>query len=281
MADRSAIITGGARGMGLATARIMAADHHIVLTDVDDAALAEAVAEIESLGGSAEFVVADVSDRAQVDAVFAAAANAGGLRAVVHAAGVSPHMGSAERLIEINAVGTINVVEASLAVADKGFAVVNVASIAAQVLPRFMIPTRAFRLATTDVAKFRDKLVAVATRTGRKMAAAQAYPISKAFVVWYSADRAAAFGAKGARILSVSPGSFDTAMGRLEESGGAGKLTEFAALKRFGRPDEIAELLAFCASTKPGYLTGVDILCDGGTKAGMGLREMITLARQA
>ncbi len=144
-----------------------------------------------------------------------------------------------------------------------------------------MIPKRAFRYASTDRDTFRRKLIAAATRTGRKMASAQAYPISKAFVVWYSADQAARFGAVGARILSVSPGSFDTEMGRIEESGGAGKLTEFAALKRFGRPEEIAELLAFCANDKPGYLTGVDILCDGGTKAGMGIKEMIALARKA
>jgi NAD(P)-dependent dehydrogenase (short-subunit alcohol dehydrogenase family) len=90
---------------------------------------------------------------------------------------------------------------------------------------------------------------------------------------------AAAFGARGARILSVSPGSFDTAMGRLEENSGAGKLTQYAALKRFGKPEEVAELLAFCASGKPGYLTGVDILCDGGTKAGLNLKGMISMAR--
>jgi NAD(P)-dependent dehydrogenase (short-subunit alcohol dehydrogenase family) len=281
MADKTAIITGGARGMGLATAKIMAGDHHIVLTDVDGEALASAVAEIESDGGTAEYVVADITDRTEVDAVFAAGTKAGGLRAVVHAAGVSPRMGSAEKIIEINAVGTINVVEAALAVADEGFAVVNVASIAAVMVPGFMIPKRAFRYARTDLDKFREKLVAASNRTGKKVAPKQAYPISKAFVIWYSAEMAAAFGASGARILSVSPGSFDTEMGRLEESGGSGQLTQFAALKRFGRPEEIAELLAFCASTKPGYLTGVDILCDGGTKAGMGLKEMITLARGA
>ena len=39
-----------------------------------------------------------------------------------------------------------------------------------------------------------------------------------------------------------------------------------AALKRFGPPKEFAELLAFCAISKPGYFTGVDMLCDGGTR---------------
>jgi NAD(P)-dependent dehydrogenase (short-subunit alcohol dehydrogenase family) len=46
-------------------------------------------------------------------------------------------------------------------------------------------------------------------------------------------------------------------------------LAELSALKRFGRPAEIAELLAFCANDKPGYLTGTDIVCDGGVMAAM------------
>jgi NAD(P)-dependent dehydrogenase (short-subunit alcohol dehydrogenase family) len=46
-----------------------------------------------------------------------------------------------------------------------------------------------------------------------------------------------------------------------------------------GRPDEVAELLAFCASDKPGYLTGVDILCDGGNMASMTLRDKLAVTR--
>jgi NAD(P)-dependent dehydrogenase (short-subunit alcohol dehydrogenase family) len=57
---------------------------------------------------------------------------------------------------------------------------------------------------------------------------------------------------------------FDTAMGRFEKKSGSERLVGYAALKRFGTLEEIAELLAFCASSKPGCLTGVDILCDGG-----------------
>ena len=55
-------------------------------------------------------------------------------------------------------------------------------------------------------------------------------------------------------------------MGRLEKESGSERLVATAALKRFGTPEEIAELLAFCASSKSGYFTGVDILCDGGTR---------------
>ncbi|MDV6307355.1 SDR family oxidoreductase [Gordonia amicalis] len=279
--DRTVIVTGGAGGMGLATARIMGRDHQVVLTDVREDPLASAVADLESSGIRARYVVADITDRGSVDALFATSAASAPVRAVVHAAGVSPQMGSAEKIIKINAVGTINITEASLAAAGEGFALVNVASIAGHMLPSVMVPRRTYRLATRDVEEFTRKMIANASRGPARMHPGSAYSLSKNFVIRHSADRAGAFGARGARILSVSPGSFDTEMGRLEEKSGSARLLEFAALKRFGRPDEIAELLAFCAGDKPSYLTGTDILCDGGTKAGLGIRGMLAMTRGA
>lgn len=71
----------------------------------------------------------------------------------------------------------------------------------------------------------------------------------------------------------------DTAMGRLEEKSGSGRLVDHAALQRYGRPEEVAEVLAFFASERPGFLTGTDILCDGGAKAGLGPKGGLALAR--
>ena len=70
-------------------------------------------------------------------------------------------------------------------------------------------------------------------------------------------------------MVSVSPGSVDTEMGRLEEQAGAGATVTDAAVPRWGMPEEMAELLAFCASDRAGYLTGTDILNDGGVIASM------------
>jgi NAD(P)-dependent dehydrogenase (short-subunit alcohol dehydrogenase family) len=274
-----AIITGGAGGMGLATARVIGPERHVVIGDVRADRLDEATAQLRAEGIENTPVTCDLTDRASVDALFARAAQVGDVAAVVHTAGVSPQMGSAEMIIRINALGTVHVAEASLAVATDGFALVNVASIAGHMLPGFLVPTRTYRLALTDHERFARKLVRAASRGPKSMHPGSAYSLSKAFVIWYSRMRAADFGAKGARILSVSPGSFDTDMGRLEEKAGAGKLVEYAALKRFGQPEEIAELLAFCASPKASYLTGIDILCDGGTRAGLGPRDMLTMAR--
>ena len=265
--------------MGLATAKILGRDHRLVISDVKEDALATAIGELAALGIAAEPVAADITARASVDALFAAASSLGQLTSVVHTAGVSPLMGDAGFIIRVNALGTVNVTEAALAVASERLALVNVASIAGHLTPSLIVPRRTYKLALTDHAEFTRKLTAAASRGPRGMRPGAAYSLSKNFVIWYTAKMAAAFGAKSARILSVSPGTFDTAMGRLEEKSGSAKLVDYAALKRYGSPDEIAELLAFCASDKPGYLTGIDILCDGGTRAGMTVKDMITMAR--
>ena len=75
--------------------------------------------------------------------------------------------------------------------------------------------------------------------------------------------------------MSVSPGSVDTEMGRLEEQAGAGAMVTDAAVPRWGKPEEMAELLAFCASDRAGYLTGTDILNDGGVIASMRERARV------
>lgn len=276
---RTAIITGGTGGMGLATARILGRDHHIVLADLDQQRLDAAVAELRALDISAEGIVSDITDRGSVDRLFAEADRGRELRAVVHTAGVSPQMGDARFIIRINALGTINVVNAALAVATEGLAVVNVASIAGHTAPGALVSKRRNRLALTDPARFVKKLTAAVRLVPAGIRGGIAYGLSKQFVIWYSQEMAARFGAQKARILSVSPGSFDTSMGRLEKKSGSERLLLAAALKRFGTPEEMAELLAFCASDRAGYLTGIDILNDGGTKAGFTPAVALKIAR--
>jgi NAD(P)-dependent dehydrogenase (short-subunit alcohol dehydrogenase family) len=273
------VITGGAGGMGLATARIVGRDHPLVITDVGEERLDVAVLELHGAGIDVQAFAADVTDRASVDAVFDAARARGPISAVINTAGLSPLMGSGELILGVNALGTIHVNEAAYAAAGEGLAVVNVASMAGHLLPRLASPTRAYRLALTDPSACLAGLERAVARVPAKSRSGLAYSISKNFVIWYSAAQAARFGAKGARVLSVSPGSFDTEMGRLEIRSGSEKMLRYAALKRFGTPDEIAEVLAFCASEKAGYLTGTDVLVDGGNVAGFGLKAMIAIAR--
>jgi NAD(P)-dependent dehydrogenase (short-subunit alcohol dehydrogenase family) len=272
------VITGGAGGMGTATAAIVGRDHAVVLADVRAERLDAAVAALKDRGISATGVPADVTDPDAVGAVFDTASGLGELVSVIHTAGVSPSMGDADYVMRTNAVGTATVGERFHASAPPGAALVNVASMAAYLLPAEMIPAQHFPVALSDPAAFLEKMRPAWESLPEEYRSGIAYGVSKSFVRWYSSAQAERFTAKGLRVLSISPGSTDTEMGRLEESAGAGAMVADAAVPRWGLPEEMAELLAFCAGDKAGYLTGTDILNDGGVVASM--TERARLAAQ-
>jgi NAD(P)-dependent dehydrogenase (short-subunit alcohol dehydrogenase family) len=267
--NRVSVITGGAGGMGVATANIVGRDHTLVLCDVRQDRLTTAAANLEDLGISATVVNCDVTDRREVADLYDTANGLGTLTSVIHTAGVSPSMGAADYIMRTNAIGTVNVNEAFHATAGEGAVIVNVASMSAYMLPAEMIPTEQFPLAIQDADAFMDAMMTACTIAPENMRSGISYAVSKSFVKWYSESQAERFSARGLRIVSISPGSVDTEMGRLEEQAGAGAIVAKAAVPRWGKAEEMAELLAFCASDKAGYLTGTDILNDGGVVASM------------
>lgn len=274
------VITGGAGGMGLATAKLIGKEaFHVVLSDVNQDRLDAAVQELAQLGIASTAVCSDIADRVSVEALVDTARQLGHVRGVVHTAGVSPQMGDAAFIVRINVLGTVNIAQAFLPCVDEGFSLVNVASSAGHMLPGFMIPTGVYKLAFSDPDALQRKLTARARRGPKKLGPGVAYSLSKNFVMWYTRQLAATYGAKGGRVVSVSPGSFDTSMGQLEKKSGSDKLLDYAALKRFGKPEEVAELLAFLGSGKAAYISGTDILIDGGTKAGFGLKGFVAMVR--
>ena len=275
------VITGGAGGIGLAAATIIGRERLVVICDVSRSRLEAAATQLGALGIECEPMACDVTDRASVTELVDASTALGSVASVIHTAGISPSMGSPEHILRVNALGTALVNEAFYSVAAEGFAIVNVASMAAHTFPNLLIPRRRFKEALRNEDRFVDSMTSACKLVPSRMRPGFAYSISKNFVVWYCSSQAARFGSRGARIVSVSPGSIDTSMGRLEELAGSGAMLKYAALQRFGKPEEIAELLAFCASPKAGYLTGVDIICDGGVLASIRLRDLIAVARDA
>ena len=261
--------------MGLAAAKIVGRDHPVVICDVSQDRLDAAVAALGEADVECTAVVCDITDQKSVAELVETSSAVGPVASVIHTAGLSPSMGSADLIIRVNAVGTVNINEAFLPLAHAGFAIVNVASMAAHMPPQTVIPTDSFGYALENQDVFMEKMMSACNVAPDEARPGLSYSLSKSFVVWYCKSQAPRFGRRGARVVSVSPGSIDTPMGRLEEQSGAGAMIDFAALKRFGKPEEIAELLAFCAGEKAGYLTGADILCDGGVIAA------IDLAKQA
>lgn len=262
------VITGGSSGMGFAAAKRMGRrGYTLVLAARTPSKLDSALAALAAEGIDAVACRCDISDWGSVQQLAARAQSLGEVTAVLHIAGMSPHMGSAEAIMRGNALGTVHIHDAFYPVLAEGGVLVDTSSMSAYLAPEWIMPKKAFRLAQTDRDAFLKKMMARVNLLPAKSRAGTAYAISKYFVIQYAKKEAARFGQRGVRVLSVTPGNFDTPMGELE-AGEAGAYLKFNALPRLGRPDEIAALFEAVCDPAMGYLTGTDILCDGGCVAG-------------
>lgn len=257
------VVTGGGSGMGLETAKILGKDHKIILAGRTVSKLDSAIAELKALGIDAIAYPCDAGDRASVKNLAAYAAAAGNVKTVIHAAGVSPHMASAETIFTINAVGTINIVEEFTEVMGEGSCILNVSSMSAYMLPENRIPKQIYQLSLSNVNAFQEAANQMIKAVPEEQKTGMAYTISKNFVVWYTSRMAMSCGKKGIRIVSISPGTFKTPMGEVEGEEAAAFALR-GALGRLGEPDEIAKMMAFMVRDECSYLCGVDILYDGG-----------------
>ncbi|MGN6712609.1 SDR family oxidoreductase [Anaerocolumna jejuensis] len=260
------VITGGGSGMGLETARLMGKDHYVIICGRSVNKLKSAVQELKAEGIEIEAFPCDVSDVSSVQQLAVHAKEIGRVAAVIHAAGLSPHMGDAKQIMEVNALGTINVNNEFYKVMEEGSCIIDVSSMSAYLTPKIVMPVGLYKYSVFNKELFMKKIMKRVNLFPRKIREGVSYGISKHFVIWFAKQDAARFGKKGVRIISVSPGNFETPMGELEKEE-ADTYMKHCAIKRFGHVDEIASLFAYCASPSAGYLTGIDILCDGGLVA--------------
>ena len=262
------VVTGGGSGMGLEAAKQMPKDKIIVIAGRTVAKLEKALEELKALGFEAYAHAVDTADRESVRQLAEYAASLGEVRNVINSAGMSPAQTNGEKLLRINALGTVYVNQEFSKRMKKGSVIVDVSSNSAYSLPKFIIPKKAYPLAETDEAAFLAKILKRAgmAKTDYQKAGF-AYAISKNFVCWYAAKCAFDYGKKGIRVVSLSPGLIATDMGNAEKENG-GYLIGFSAEERMGKPEELGFALATLADERNGYLAGVDVLCDGGSTAG-------------
>lgn len=258
------VITGGGSGMGLAAAKYMDKDKIIVISGRTVAKLENAVSELTAAGYEAYAFACDTSDRSSVRKLAEYAASLGEIKNVINAAGVSPAMADPEKLLRINALGTVYVNQEFAKLMHKSSVILDISSNSAYVLPKFLTSKRLYALAEKNEQKFLQigmKLSSLPKSDYEK--AGFAYAMSKNFVVWYAKKCAKVFGAKGIRVCSLSPGLIATDMGKLEEKEG-GNMLKYGAEKRMGTPEELGYAIATVADERNGYLAGVDVLVDGG-----------------
>lgn len=261
------VVTGGGSGMGLAAAKFMSKEKIIVVTGRTMSKLEKAVKELEELGFETYAKTCDTSIRAQVKDLAEYAAGLGEIKNVIHSAGLSPAMADPEKLIRVNALGSVYVNEEFSKLMKQGSVIVDISSNSAYMIPDFLASKKVFSLAERDEDLFLKKVLFLPKRLKGYQAAGLAYGLSKKFVIWYAAKCAYAYGEKGIRVCSLSPGLIATDMGNLEAQEG-GDLLKTTAEKRMGKPEELGFAIASVADERNGYLAGVDVLVDGGSVIG-------------
>ncbi len=201
-------------------------------------------------------IVCDVTDPASIRAV---AARVDRLDALVVTAGVSPACGDPDLIWNVDLVGTSNVLDAFGPLVDDGTVGICLASMAARMADVGADLDAAFR---TPRPQLPDAV---------RPDPISAYIAAKAGVVRLVEQRAASWGMRGGRLISVSPGVVDTPMGRRELAGDTGSDSVVAAssLGRLIEPDEIASVVAFLVSNAARAITGTDVLVDGGATVGL------------
>lgn len=254
--------------MGLATAKHISKYGPVLIGGRSEAKLSDALQQLEAAGVEAYGAQLDVADIDSVRAFAETAKKIGPIGNVVHAAAVDMDMADTDAIARINVTGTVNVVETFFPLLEEGGSVANYSSVtgynyspSSEELEIWSNPT-----SPNLEAGFKANLQPLGPAAAFLPESAPAYFASKNFVMFYTKANVARFGKKGCRIFSVAPGSFMTPM--LEhQADNFDSIREATAFKRFGDPDEMAALFAALLDPAVSYLTGCDVLMDGGKLA--------------
>ena len=266
---RDVCVVIGVGGMGATVARRLGPGRSLVLADVDAEALRHNANQLLDEGHRVTTTEVDVTSRSSVVELSAVAAAAGPVTSVVHTAGLSPEQATVSAILAVDLLGVALTLDAFGTVIGHGGSGVVIASMAAH-LNAPLAPDVEFHLATAPT---EDLLTLQPSDPNGFSSPGEAYAYAKRVNQLRVAQAATAWGRRGARINSISPGIISTAMGRQElagESGGAMRaMIDGSGSQRLGTADDIAGVVDFLLSPAANYLTGTDILVDGGVTAAL------------
>jgi NAD(P)-dependent dehydrogenase (short-subunit alcohol dehydrogenase family) len=259
------VVVTGAGGMGMAIARRIGNGRTVVLADVRAEPLERSVEVLRAEGYAAAGVVTDVSDSKSVAALAEEAVGRGRLAAIAHTAGVSAATATVEQIMSVDLLGTAHLIDAFAPMATPGTSMVAIASMAGHVASLSRADELALATAPTD------ELLSLPVVSGFSGPGVAAYILAKRANQVRVQAAAPAWNQRGARINTVSPGVIATAMMKAEQESESGEhmmgMLEACGAGRTGTPAEIAAVVAFLTGPESHYITGTDILIDGGQAA--------------
>lgn len=279
-APSNVVVIIGVGDIGLAIARRIAQGRQLLIASRQTTTLASAAESLQNAGHTVSTQQVDIADYKSVESLALAAQALGKIDNVILTSGVSPKTASTQDLYAVDLLGTVNVIDAFLPVVSHGSSVVCLSSMAAHMLPISPALTQHLATAPRDQILDNPELQAF---DGTEYA----YSAAKKGNLLRVQAACKAYGLKGARLNSVSPGLIASKMGDKELEGAehVKQLYENGALGRRGTVEEIASAVEFLAGPGSSYgelvlapqirfwcalltcslVTGTDILVDGGT----------------
>ncbi len=267
--ETQVIVVIGVGGIGIAIARRQGFGKHILLADFNEELLAKAAKELVGASYKVSTQKVDVSSRESVHSLVQAASAIGGVVQVVNTAGVSPNMAPPERVLAVDLYGSAVVFEEFGHVIAPGGAGLIISSMAGHMAAP-LSKEDDHALAFTPA----EELLALPILSTEAVPNSMvAYIVSKQANHVRVQAESIKWGERGARVNSISPGIIATPLAQHELNSPTGDvyrgMIAASPSKRMASPDEVAAAAAFLLGPDAGFITGSDLLMDGGVIAAM------------
>jgi len=265
MSDVNVVI--GSGSIGQAIARRVSVGKHVVLADVREENANAAAKTLSDAGYEVSTAVVDISSRESIQALVRAASAIGPIVGMIHAAGVSPSQAAPATILRVDLYGTAVLLDEFGRVMAQGSSGVVISSQSGHRLPA-LAPEQDKALALTPA----DQLLALPMLQPDKITdPLHAYQVSKRANSLRVMAEAVRWGKRGARVNTISPGIIITPLANDELHGprGAGyrRMIEQSVARRAGTPDEVGAVAALLMGPDGTFMTGSDVLMDGGVTA--------------
>ncbi|OBJ54806.1 SDR family oxidoreductase [Mycobacterium sp. 1423905.2] len=265
MTTRQVLVVTGAGGMGYAIARRLGAGKTVLLADYNEAALQAVAQNLAADGHRVETRRVDVASPESVRSLAEFSASLGDVAQVAHTAGLSPAQATSQAILAVDLVGVALVLQEFAQVVAPGGAGVVIASMAGHLFPPLTADQEHALAHTSPTELLGLDFLSSATDPGL------AYAIAKQANHIRVRAASAPWGRRGARINSISPGIISTPMGQQELASPVGDgmraMIAMSGTGRIGTPDDIAAATDFLLGPDATFITGTDLLVDGGVVA--------------